>query len=229
MDITNRYYKHMWLIIALLCSGCASNLLNSERIEKKFGSYGIEIIENTGSSRVSFLYSLDKNCQQNLSLKETQIGIHCKKYKTLAIVKFLNTNDVIDEHTKILKGASIGATFKNQNWIIKKENILISEIHNKENQIINEWSNNPDLEKFAFQIYDISLKKNQLQLKYAQIIEIHNPNYLIIDDLIEIYDESYQINAAQITLASYKTEIYKLLNESKTLTTTIASLRNRRN
>ena len=37
MDITNRYYKHMWLIIALLCSGCASNLLNSERIEKKFG------------------------------------------------------------------------------------------------------------------------------------------------------------------------------------------------
>ncbi|MBT7275198.1 MAG: hypothetical protein HN886_01935 [Woeseiaceae bacterium] len=229
MDITNRYYKHMWLIIALLCSGCASNLLNSERIEKKFGSYGIEIIENTGSSRVSFLYSLDKNCQQNLSLKETQIGIHCKQYKTLAIVKFLNTNDVIDEHTKILKGASIGATFKNQNWIIKKENILISEIHNKENQIINEWSNNPDLEKFAFQIYDISLKKNQLQLKYAQIIEIHNPNYLIIDDLIEIYDESYQINAAQITLASYKTEIYKLLNESKTLTTTIASLRNRRN
>jgi hypothetical protein len=219
----------MWLIIALLCSGCASNLLNSERIEKKFGSYGIEIIENTGSSRVSFLYSLDKNCQQNLSLKETQIGIHCKQYKTLAIVKFLNTNDVIDEHTKILKGASIGATFKNQNWIIKKENILISEIHNKENQIINEWSNNPDLEKFAFQIYDISLKKNQLQLKYAQIIEIHNPNYLIIDDLIEIYDESYQINAAQITLASYKTEIYKLLNESKTLTTTIASLRNRRN
>ena len=229
MDITNRYYKHMWLIIALLCSGCASNLLNSERIEKKFGSYGIEIIENTGSSRVSFLYSLDKNCQQNLSLKETQIGIHCKQYKTLAIVKFLNTNDVIDEHTKILKGASIGATFKNQNWIIKKENILISEIHNKENQIINEWSNNPDLEKFAFQIYDISLKKNQLQLKYAQIIEIHNPNYLIIDDLIEIYDESYQINAAQITLASYKTEIYKLLNESKTLTTTIASLRNRKN
>ena len=229
MDITNRYYKHMWLIIALLCSGCASNLLNSERIEKKFGSYGIEIIENTGSSRVSFLYSLDKNCQQNLSLKETQIGIHCKQYKTLAIVKFLDTNDVIDEHTKILKGASIGATFKNQNWIIKKENILISEIHNKENQIINEWSNNPDLEKFAFQIYDISLKKNQLQLKYAQIIEIHNPNYLIIDDLIEIYDESYQINAAQITLASYKTEIYKLLNESKTLTTTIASLRNRRN
>lgn len=229
MDITNRYYKHMWLIIALLCSGCASNLLNSERIEKKFGSYGIEIIENTGSSRVSFLYSLDKNCQQNLSPKETQIGIHCKKYKTLAIVKFLNTNDVIDEHTKILKGASIGATFKNQNWIIKKENILISEIHNKENQIINEWSNNPDLEKFAFQIYDISLKKNQLQLKYAQIIEIHNPNYLIIDDLIEIYDESYQINAAQITLASYKTEIYKLLNESKILTTTIASLRNRRN
>ncbi len=229
MDITNRYYKHMWLMIALLCSGCASNLLNSERIEKKFGSYGIEIIENTGSSRVSFLYSLDKNCQQNLSLKETQIGIHCKQYKTLAIVKFLNTNDVIDEHTKILKGASIGATFKNQNWIIKKENILISEIHNKENQIINEWSNNPDLEKFAFQIYDISLKKNQLQLKYAQIIEIHNPNYLIIDDLIEIYDESYQINAAQITLASYKTEIYKLLNESKTLTTTIASLRNRRN
>ncbi|MDG1865964.1 MAG: hypothetical protein P8I76_07950 [Woeseiaceae bacterium] len=229
MDITNRYYKYMWLMIALLCSGCASNLLNSERIEKKFGSYGIEIIENTGSSRVSFLYSLDKNCQQNLSLKETQIGIHCKQYKTLAIVKFLNTNDVIDEHTKILKGASIGATFKNQNWIIKKENILISEIHNKENQIINEWSNNPDLEKFAFQIYDISLKKNQLQLKYAQIIEIHNPNYLIIDDLIEIYDESYQINAAQITLASYKTEIYKLLNESKTLTTTIASLRNRRN
>ncbi|MDG1016142.1 MAG: hypothetical protein P8O19_04690 [Woeseiaceae bacterium] len=229
MDITNRYYKYMWLMIALLCSGCASNLLNSERIEKKFGSYGIEIIENTGSSRVSFLYSLDKNCQQNLSLKETQIGIHCKQYKTLAIVKFLNTNDVIDEHTKILKGASVGATFKNQNWIIKKENILISEIHNKENQIINEWSNNPDLEKFAFQIYDISLKKNQLQLKYAQIIEIHNPNYLIIDDLIEIYDESYQINAAQITLASYKTEIYKLLNESKTLTTTIASLRNRRN
>ena len=229
MDITNRYYKHMWLIIALLCSGCASNLLNSERIEKKFGSYGIEIIENTGSSRVSFLYSLDKNCQQNLSLKETQIGIHCKQYKTLAIVKFLDTNDVIDEHTKILKGASIGATFKNQNWIIKKENILISEIHNKENQIINEWSNNPDLEKFAIQIYDISLKKNQLQLKYAQIIEIHNPNYLIIDDLIEIYDESYQINAAQITLASYKTEIYKLLNESKTLTTAIASLRNRRN
>ena len=228
MDITNRYYKHIWLIIALMCSGCATNLLNSERIEKKFGSYGLDIIDNSKFSRVSFLYSLDSNCQKNLSDDDTQKDLHCKQYRTLAIVNFFNFNDVIYEHKKILNGASIGATFKKNNWSIEKETILISEFSNKENQIINEWSNNSDLEKFAIHIYEISLKKSQLQVKYAQIIEIHNSSYLVSDDLIDIYGEPYQIDIDSITLSSYKASIHNQLEKNKVFTNIMDKLKKRK-
>ena len=139
-----------------------------------------------------------------------------------------NFNDVIYEHKKILNGASIGATFKKNNWSIEKKTILISEFSNKENQIINEWSNNSDLEKFAIHIYEISLKKSQLQLKYAQIIEIHNSSYLVSDDLIDIYGEPYQIDIDSITLSSYKASIHNQLEKNKVFTNIMDKLKKRK-
>jgi hypothetical protein len=50
-------YKTILLLFALTVNGCSSPLLNSEMIEKKFGSYDLDIIENNDENRISFLFS----------------------------------------------------------------------------------------------------------------------------------------------------------------------------
>ena len=62
----------------------------NERIEQKFGSYGIDIVQSDHQSRVSFLYSLDPNNKNK------------KNYHTLAIVKFRETRKVSIIHERIL-------------------------------------------------------------------------------------------------------------------------------
>ena len=66
------------LFILLSCNNITESkntLLNSERIEQKFGSYGIDIVQSDNQSRVSFLYSLDPN---NKNKKKLSHSCHSK-------------------------------------------------------------------------------------------------------------------------------------------------------
>ena len=71
-------------------------LRNSDRIKIKYGSYGIDIIENGDNIRVSNLYSTHNDVKTN---------------RTFAVVAF---PDIIEaafktEHQSVINGQSIGA------------------------------------------------------------------------------------------------------------------------
>ena len=87
------------IVLAAALSACSvqPELLNSERIEKRFGNYGIEIIAQQGSVRRSSLYSTENSLRT------------CRTY---AIVQFVDP-DIIElagQHQAILSGESIGTT-----------------------------------------------------------------------------------------------------------------------
>ena len=105
------------VVIAAALSACAlePESLNSERIEDRFGSYGIEVLSHESGIRRSSLYSVDGN---------TRI---CRTY---AVVRFVDesTPRVAEAHADILAGRSIGATFKSTGWHIGKVTLHVGRI-----------------------------------------------------------------------------------------------------
>ena len=90
-------------------------LRNSDRIKIKYGSYGIDIIENDGKIRVSNLYSTHNNVKTN---------------RTFAVVAF---PDIIEaafktEHESVINGQSIGVVFEKNGWEIQKHHLYFGEI-----------------------------------------------------------------------------------------------------
>jgi hypothetical protein len=78
-------------------------LLNSERIAARFGSYGIAVIESDGRVRVSNLFSGrdgERTC------------------RTFAVVRYPDRVDpaLAAEHDEIVRGGSIGAVFAARGW-----------------------------------------------------------------------------------------------------------------
>jgi hypothetical protein len=94
-------------IAAAALNACAiePELLNSERIEERFGSYGIEVLSDQPAMRRSALFSgddSDKTC------------------RTYAVVRFVDAPDsqIDSEHEQVLAGDSIGAIFHLQGrWL----------------------------------------------------------------------------------------------------------------
>jgi hypothetical protein len=161
------------LIGALARVFAAEPLLNSERIERTFGSYGIDVVYSDDRLRLSNLYSLENG--QKIT-------------RTFAIVAY---PDVVQpafeaEHESILAGGSIGATFKAAGWdVIKTEHRYAS--------LSAVW---PELARLmriaddaslAMDMYRLSVVKGESRFDYARIIEIHHPDYLGRDELEQIY------------------------------------------
>lgn len=88
-------------VLAAALSACVvePELLNSERIESQFGSFGIELVAYQDGVRRANLYSIEGDRRV------------CRTY---AVVRFDDVPDniIADEHARIVAGASIGATFK---------------------------------------------------------------------------------------------------------------------
>ena len=105
------------VVIAAALSACAlePESLNSERIEERFGSYGIEVLSHESGIRRSSLYSVDNEV---------------KTCRTYAVVRFVDesTPRVAAAHANILAGGSIGATFKSSGWHIGKITLAVSSI-----------------------------------------------------------------------------------------------------
>lgn len=144
------------------------NLLNSERIAKKFGGYGIDILYSSATLRVSNLYD----------------GKHITR--TLAIVEYPNVIDSAfsKEHQMILQGGSIGSTFKAHGWKIEKKNVFIGELSPSK-----DWSKlyglmgNIHPSKLSIWIYVFYIQKDDKAFPYATISEIYHPDYLSLSEL----------------------------------------------
>lgn len=148
---------------------------NSERILQKFGSFGIEVLENSPGLRVSSLFS-------------THGGVNINR--TFAVVAY---PDIVEpafasEHAAIINGESIGIVFKQNGWRITKDHQYFGEIDAPADHF---GQPGDALGKTtiptAIHVYSLVVSKDGAEYRYALIAEIHHPDFLRLEDLAEIY------------------------------------------
>lgn len=144
------------------------NLLNSERIEKKFGGYGLDVLYTSDRLRVSNLYDGKKIT------------------RTLAVVDYTEAIDssFSKEHQLIVQGGSIGSIFKSHGWKIEKKNIYLGELSPSADwkRLYTLMGNIPPT-KLSIWIYVFYIRKDGKAFPYATISEIYHPDYLSLADL----------------------------------------------
>jgi hypothetical protein len=161
----------LWLVQPAF-SQPSRELLNSERIEQEFGSYGIEVLESGAEIRVSNLYSLDEG-------KRT-----CR---TFAVVRYPQVVDraFAAEHAEILQGGSIGAVFARRGWQVRKSHLYFGEL--AASARLAELMDIEEGTPLAEHLYVLDVGKDGRALEYAALAEIHHPAYLRADELPAIY------------------------------------------
>jgi hypothetical protein len=147
-------------------------LLNSERIAQRFGSYGITVLESDGQIRVSNLYSNE------------EAGRICR---TFAVVKYATDIDpaVAAEHAEIVRGGSIGAVFAAHGWSVGKTNLRFLEIDASAR--VAELMRVAPGTALAAHAYVLDASKAGRTIEYALLLEIHHPDYLRLADLSAVY------------------------------------------
>ncbi len=170
------------VVIAAALSACAlePESLNSERIEERFGSYGIEVLSHESGIRRSSLYSLDNEV---------------KTCRTYAVVRFVDesTPRVAAAHANILAGGSIGATFKSSGWHIGKITLSVGSISlDESDHAISKLMHIEDSAKLGVHIYQLVLEKDSQTINYATIIETHHPDYMSLPELEKLYADGVE-------------------------------------
>jgi hypothetical protein len=147
-------------------------LLNSERIAQRFGSYGLAVLESDGRVRVSNLYS------------EQHGERICR---TFAVVRY---PDAIDpafaaEHDEIARGGSIGAVFAAHGWKVGKSNLRFLELDASPH--VAALMRVAPGTRLAAHAYVLDVTKDGRTIEYASLVEIHHPDYLKLGDLGALY------------------------------------------
>ena len=164
-------------VLAAALSACVvePEMLNSERIESQFGSFGIDVIAYADGVRHANLYSMVDGKRV------------CRTY---AVVRFdyIPEESIGPEHAQILAGASIGATFKQNGWQIFKETLHLGEqtLTPLEHTIAALMHVDPST-NVAMHVYRLLVKKESQIIEYATIIELHHPQYLNVERLRELF------------------------------------------
>lgn len=157
----------------------SSNILNSERIKKKFGSYGINILQSDSTIRITDLYSVDR-------------GI--KTTRTVAFVfypKDLNPSYAV-EHNIIVNGGSIGQVFKKYDWKIEKMHLYFGEVPpTNELNMVYSLMGEIGPSELSIYIYQFVIKKHRIEHYYATIAEIYHPDYLNVEAIKGIYGSAF--------------------------------------
>ena len=181
-------------VLAAILSACATEsvILNSERIEQRFGSYGIDVLASEAGLRRSSLFSYDGDTAT------------CRTYAVVQFAEQLD-NRYGDAHSKVLAGNSIGATFKESGWEIEKNTLYVGHIRLPGSQTqIGELMCLNGAHDIALHIYQLVLVRDQQALEYATILEAHHPEYLSESSLRELfeYDDESALPAADLSQLS---------------------------
>lgn len=181
-------------VFAAMLSACATEsvLLNSKRIEQRFGSYGVEVLASEAGLRRSGLLSYDGDTAT------------CRTY---AVVHFADQLDerYDDAHSRVLAGNSIGATFKEDGWDIRKHTLYIGTVRLPETPTeVGRLMRLTGAHDLALHVYQLVIARDDIELEYATIIEAHHPEYLVEADLLETfeYDDSAAPPSADLKLLS---------------------------
>ncbi len=146
-------------------------LLNSERIAAEFGSYGIEVLEQDESARVSNLYS---------DTAGMRVG------RTFAVVRYGRIDPAFrEEHATIVAGGSIGAVFAAAGWEVRKTHLEYGSVAATPRvaALMRIAPGTP----LAAHFYALDVAKGDDVFQYAALAEIHHPDYLTREALAEIY------------------------------------------
>ena len=204
-------YKPVLFVSALFFAGTAysqlstqyepEQLLNSERIFQQFGSYGIELINQEDDFRQTSLYS------------EGEQG---RVTRTFASVKFLMpVNPEIESlHQRILKGSSIGSTFKTDGWHIDKYGLLVDELEIQPENKVFELMQLEKPQSLALHLYLFTVSKDSIpSVNYALIAELHHPDYMSIETLLETYQNEMDLSRGE----GLQDQVHSLLRQIKIL------------
>lgn len=181
------------LFLLLLSAACVTKptLLNSERIEQRYGSYGVDILEQSNGLRRSNLYSVETG------------GRVCRTY---AVVQFRDVPTAIaTAHREILDGASIGASFEAAGWSVVKQTIYIGNVYiDTEDHGILRLMHLAHAQELAMHVYRLDLEREGRRIHYATIVEVHHPDYLAVADLRRIYGGNAVWSSAPAEIAGYE-------------------------
>ena len=177
--LQHRIHLLFAVCLGLVLAACASQnqLLNSERIQKTFGSYGVEVLQASSEGRVASLYS--------------DAG-DVKVTRTFAVVKFSGRvrPTFANEHSQVESGQSLGAVFKSAGWEIEKHNIFVGEMEIPAKYGLLSELMQIDLPQYlATHVYLFVIRKGKNSYRYATITELHHPDYLSATDLRATYGE----------------------------------------
>ncbi len=173
------YCLHAIFGLVFYLAACASQeirpALNSERIRQTFSNYGVTVLFNDESRRVSSLYSTDGDVRTT---------------RTYAVVEFADpaTSALAAQHALVESGASIGEVFRDAGWSIEKRHLFIGAI-----EVPAAYTEIAGLmrvslpQNLAVDVYYFTVNKGKRIYDYATITEIHHPDYLSAADLKDIY------------------------------------------
>jgi hypothetical protein len=147
-------------------------LLNSERIARRFGSYGIEVLASDSALRVSNLYSVEAE------------GRICR---TFAVVRYPSEIDpaFAEEHDLVLEGGSIGAVFAERGWNVERRHLWLGEI--PASGRVSALMGNIPPASLAVHVFELVVARGATSFAYAIIAEVHHPDYLKLEDLRRIF------------------------------------------
>jgi hypothetical protein len=164
-------------------------LLNSERIAAAFGSYGVEVLEQDDALRVSNLYSVADD------------GRTCR---TFAVVQYGPVAaELEDEHAAIVAGGSIGAVLSAAGWEVRKTHLRYGRL--EATARLATLMRVPPGTPLAVHVYALDVAQPSRTLEYATLVEIHHPDYLTNDDLLEIYGPAEEVARPGVAEAALAT------------------------
>ena len=164
------------LAVAVALPGCGGVPLNSDRIEAKYGSYDITVLDQNRRWRVSSLASRHDGRQVT---------------RTLALVRFERpgSKPLAHEDRRIRAGESIGTTFRESGWRISKPTIFLDNVTiGTEAPALAQLMAVELPVTLAVHAYRFNVRKTPERYTYATIVELHHPDYLSVADLAKIHD-----------------------------------------
>ena len=138
--------------------------LNSDAIKATFGSYGVDVINQSESTRVANLYSLSDDA---------------KICRTLAVTEFVLPTDpaLAEAHRLIRAGGSIGATLRSAGFTINKK-LLIKTETVAGNEFVSLTHGSVLLGAPLYtKVYALFAQQGGLQIPYAVIAEAYHPEH----------------------------------------------------
>lgn len=138
--------------------------LNSDAIKATFGSYGVDVINQSESTRVANLYSLSGDA---------------KICRTLAVTEFVLPTDpaLTEAHRLIRAGGSIGATLRSAGFTINKKLLIKAETAAGEEFVsLTDGSVLVGAPLYT-KVYALFAQQDSRQIPYAVIAEAYHPEH----------------------------------------------------